>query len=146
MKVYDPILCMMVEKQDVKDEESLKKGQKYRNKNGITVEIISVEPNYVLADFGGTKKDFSPYGLKKILLDNGYKKVSDKESVKDEKTKTNDAAVDDFKKAIQLVEQIRQITRKHSRNIDANAVFAYCDKIQDKYQYYVDNAHRGWYD
>lgn len=83
MKVYDPILCMMVEKSAVK--------------------------------------------------------------ANDESIKTKDATIDDFKKAIQMVEQIRQITRKYTRNIDANAIFAYCDKIQDKYQYYVDNAHKGWY-
>ena len=139
---YDPILCMMVEKPNVKtnDAQDLRKGQKYKNKNGVIVEIISVEPNYVLADFGGTKKDFTNEGLKKILSDNGYVKVNDS------KIKTEDAAADDFKKAIQMVEQIRQITRKHARNIDSNAIFAYCDKIQDKYQYYVDNAGKGWYD
>lgn len=60
--------------------------------------------------------------------------------------KVNDAAVDDFKKAISLVEQIRQIVRKYARKIDSNALFAYCDKIEDKLQYYINNANRGWYD
>lgn len=78
-KVYDPILCMMVEQPAMKtrDAESLKKGQKYKNRNGVVVEIITVEPNYVLADFGGVKKDFTPYGLQKILSDNGYVKTKD---------------------------------------------------------------------
>lgn len=86
----------------------------------------------------------------KILLRAGvsnYMNTIDK-AIKncDNKVKVKDASIDDFKKAIQLIEQVRQITRKHARNIDSNAIFAYCDKIQDKYQYYVDNAHKGWYD
>lgn len=85
-KVYDPILCMMVEQPAMKTRgaEPLKKGQKYKNRNGAVIEIIAVEPNYVLADFGGTKKDLPPYGLKKILSDNGYVKIKD--------AKTKDAA------------------------------------------------------
>lgn len=63
-----------------------------------------------------------------------------------DKAVTHDSAADDFKKAIQLVEQIRQIVRKHSRNIAANSLFAYCDNIEDKFQYYIDNASKGWYD
>lgn len=59
------------------DAEPLKKGQKYKNRNGVVVEIITVEPNYVLADIGGVKKDFTPYGLQKILSDNGYVKTKD---------------------------------------------------------------------
>lgn len=84
-KVYDPILCMMVEQPAMKarDAEPLRKGQKYKNRNGVVVEIITVEPNYVLADFGGTKKDFTPYGLQKILSDNGYVKTKDAANLKE---------------------------------------------------------------
>lgn len=63
-----------------------------------------------------------------------------------DKVITKDKAADDFKKAIQLVDQIRQITRKYARKIDASALFAYCDKVEDKFQYYIDNASKGWYD
>ena len=66
-----------VKKTGAHDAEPLKKGQKYKNRNGVVVEIITVEPNYVLADIGGAKKDFTPYGLQKILSDNGYVKTKD---------------------------------------------------------------------
>lgn len=76
---YDPILCMNVpdSTSKAKDADTLRKGQVYKNSNGVKVEIVSVESNYVLADFGGQKKDFTPVGLQKILSDNGYKKVRD---------------------------------------------------------------------
>ena len=35
----------------------------------------------MLADFGGAKKDFTPYGLQKILSDNGYVKIKDARTV-----------------------------------------------------------------
>lgn len=66
-----------VKKTGAHDAEPLKKGQKYKNRNGVVVEIITVEPNYVLADIGGAKKDFTPYVLQKILSDNGYVKTKD---------------------------------------------------------------------
>lgn len=70
-----------VDAMKARDAEPLKKGQKYKNRNGVVVEIITVEPNYVLADIGGVKKDFTPYGLQKILSDNGYVKTKDARTV-----------------------------------------------------------------
>lgn len=139
-KVYDPILCMMVEQPVTKarDVEPLKKGQKYKNRNGVVAEIITVEPNYVLADFGGTKKDFTPYGLQKILSDNGYVKTKD--------ARTTDDAAADFNKMLKVLSDLKAMVRKYGRKIDSNYFFNVIGQMEDKIQYYVNNAGRGWYD
>lgn len=139
-KVYDPILCMMVEQPAMKarDAEPLKKGQKYKNRNGVVVEIITVEPNYVLADFGGVKKDFTPYGLQKILSDNGYVKTKD--------ARTVDAAASDFQQAMAKLEEVQRIVTKYGRKIDASAMHAMLDRLKGNFKYYIENAGKGWYD
>lgn len=59
---------------------------------------------------------------------------------------TKDSAASDFQNAIRMINQVEGIVKKYSRKIDANALFNHLDMMRNKFQYYIDNSSRGWYD
>lgn len=58
------------------------------------------------------------------------------------------AAVDEFRKTIQLAKQIEdQYSGKPiGRKIDSSTIFNYCESIIKKMNFYIEHAHSGWYD
>lgn len=70
------------------------------------------------------------------------------DAIKAADVKTNDKAVDEFRKTIDLCKQIQ---KQYSglpigRKIDSHSIFYYTDEIIKKMNYYIDHADRGWYD
>ena len=58
------------------------------------------------------------------------------------------AAVDEFRKTIQLANQIEdQYSGKPiGRKIDSSTIFNYCESIIKKMNFYIEHASKGWYD
>lgn len=151
-KVYDPILCMMVEQPATKARDASSKSGEL---GGIKYEIIDLgSGRFKITMNGKPWKNSALLGTIEAAEKNvrnaigeilSYERATGKKaSVRDKKTYDDAAA--DFNKMLKTLSDLKAMVRKYSRKIDSNYFFNVIGQMEDKIQYYVNNASRGWYD
>lgn len=142
-KVYDPILCMMVEQPATKVRD--KAGEMwFLIVNGKTIKAFEKWGAPVAEAKKYMKENNIPgVGILKRLGRSGEYTITARDG---NTARTVDDAAADFNKMLKTLSDLKAMVRKYSRKIDSNYFFNVIGQMEDKIQYYVNNASRGWYD